>query len=208
MRMELASYFSVWKQILLASFQVWKLIWELKLIILQAEKHLQLRQNAERRYLSLALDNACENLAHQFLGGLAADFAGVFGNNESGLETMGSIPHQLSFAHQLGRFQPRREAYLATQDHLVSDGHSGNLFVENFHICAEDQLGRIQPKIEAYFATEDNLISDGHSGNSSVEDFSTLSADVTKEVESLDEDPAEAYLILDTTEIGSGNLKS
>lgn len=206
MRMELASYFSVWKQILLASFQVWKLIWELKLIILQAEKHLQLRQNAERRYLSLALDNACENLAHQFLGGLAADFAGVFGQNESGLETMGSIPHQLSFAHQLGRFQPPREDYLATQDHLVSDGHSGNLFVENFHICAEDQLGRIQPKIEAYFATEDNLISD--SGNSSVEDFSSLSADVTKEVESLGEDPAEAYLILDTTEIGSGNLKS
>ncbi|XP_062015459.1 myb family transcription factor PHL12-like [Rosa rugosa] len=154
----------------------------------EVKKHLQLRKEAQSRYLSRAVENACEKLAHQFLGGCAADYAGVFGQNAAGLETMGSIPHQKDLDlypayHMTQIMQPSFDNQL---------GSFGN------------QLGSFLPESEAYFATGDHLISAGHSGNSSVQDFPTFDTDGNNEVEILDDDPAETYLILDTAENGSG----
>ncbi|KAL6135078.1 hypothetical protein ACLB2K_067306 [Fragaria x ananassa] len=150
-------------------------------MILQVQKHLQLRQEAQSRYLSRAVENACEKLAHQFLDGCAADYAGVFEQNAAGLEIMGSKPHQ-------------KDLHLNPAYHMT----------QNMQLSFENQIASSQPPSEAHFATGDHLISDEHSGNSSVQHLLTFKIDVNREDESLVDDPAEAYLILDTSEMGSG----
>nr|XP_011467634.1 PREDICTED: myb family transcription factor APL-like isoform X2 [Fragaria vesca subsp. vesca] len=147
----------------------------------EVQKHLQLRQEAQSRYLSRAVENACEKLAHQFLGGCAADYAGVFEQNAAGVEIMGSKPHQ-------------KDLHLNPAYHMT----------QTMQLSFENQIASSQPPSEAHFATGDHLISDEHSRNSSVQHLLTFKIDVNREDESLVDDPAEAYLILDTSEMGSG----
>ena len=145
-------------------------------MILQVQKHLQLRQESQSRYINRALENACEKLAHQFLSGCAADNADVLGKNAAGLETMVSKPHQKDL-------------------NLYSAYHMDQTIQPSF----ENQLANFQAPSEAHIVTGGD-----HLRNSFVQDHPTFKTDVNKEVASLVDDPAEAYLILDTAEKGSG----
>ncbi|KAL6287114.1 hypothetical protein ACE6H2_011504 [Prunus campanulata] len=154
-------------------------------IILQAEKRLKLRQDAERRFMDYALDNACKKLADQFLGSVAVDSAGVFRNVVAGLGTMVSkIPQKDQFP-----------AYDITKE-------------TSMQLSLEDQLGGFEAQRETYHETEGHLISHGNSENSSVEDFYVLADDDKIMEQSLDNDPAEAYLVLDTAEMGTSSHRT
>ncbi|BFG25836.1 hypothetical protein CerSpe_121100 [Prunus speciosa] len=154
-------------------------------IILQAEKRLKLRQDAERRFMDYALDNSCKKLADQFLGSVAVDSAGVFRNVVAGLGTMVSkIPQKDQFP-----------AYDITKE-------------TSMQLSLEDQLGGFEAQRETYHETEGHLISHGNSENSSVEDFYVLADDDKIMEQSLDNDPAEAYLVLDTAEMGTSSHRT
>lgn len=154
-------------------------------IILQAEKRLKLRQDAERRYMDYALDNACKKLADQFLGSVAVDSAGVFRKDVAGLGTMVSII-------------PQKDQFLAYD--ITKE--------TSMQLSLEDQLGGFEAQREAYHETEGHLNSHGNSENSSVEDFQILADDDKIMEQSLDNDPAEAYLVLDTAEMGTSSHRT
>ncbi|PQM34508.1 myb family transcription factor APL-like isoform X2 [Prunus yedoensis var. nudiflora] len=152
---------------------------------IEAEKRLKLRQDAERRFMDYALDNACKKLADQFLGSVAVDSAGVFRNVVAGLGTMVSkIPQKDQFP-----------AYDITKETSMQPS-------------LEDQLGGFEAQRETYHETEGHLISHGNSENSSVEDFYVLADDDKIMEQSLDNDPAEAYLVLDTAEMGTSSHRT
>ncbi|CAN6701748.1 unnamed protein product [Malus baccata var. baccata] len=108
-------------------------------------RRLHIRQDAERRFMNFAMENACKKLADQFIG--AATAAAIL----NGIAGVGTL-----------------ELYPAYQ---MTEGTG------------------MQPSLEGH------PTSHGHSENSSVEDFHTRAEDDEKTEESLDNDPAEAYLI-------------
>ncbi|XP_050102346.1 protein PHR1-LIKE 3-like [Malus sylvestris] len=108
-------------------------------------RRLHIRQDAERRFMNFAMENACKKLADQFIGAAAA--AAIL----NGIAGVGTL-----------------ELYPAYQ---MTEGTG------------------MQPSLEGH------PTSHGHSENSSVEDFHTRAEDDEKTEESLDNDPAEAYLI-------------
>ncbi|XP_068334599.1 protein PHR1-LIKE 3-like [Pyrus communis] len=108
-------------------------------------RRLHIRQDAERRFMNFAMENACKKLADQFIG--AATAAAIL----HGIAGVGNL-----------------EPYPAYQ---MTEGTG------------------MQPSLEGH------PTSHGHSENSSVENLRTHADDDEKTEESLDNDPAEAYLV-------------
>lgn len=121
-------------------------------IVVQAEKHLRIRQDAERRYLAM-LERACKMLADQFIGGAVSDSDSKKSQGldrksprSSSIDPLGfyaSQPQELERVNGTEEVQgnlPCQRADCSTESCLTSNESPGGLTMEKSPVASKKNM--------------------------------------------------------------------